>query len=82
MVVTMVLTPAAVALDPRRDGNDSRQAMDRNAAAAAARRATGGRVLGVERRRDNGEEYRVRVLTPDGTVRTLEIDGRSGAPRR
>ncbi len=82
LVVTVMLAPAAFALDPHRSGNGSRQAMDRDAAAAAARRATGGRVLGVERRRGNGDEYRVRVLTPDGTVRTLEIDGRSGGPRR
>lgn len=82
MVLTVALAPAAFALDPDRSGNDRRAAMDRDAAAAAARRATGGRVLGVERRRGNGDEYRVRVLTPDGTVRTLKYDGRSHRPRR
>ncbi|MDZ7754339.1 MAG: peptidase M4 [Gammaproteobacteria bacterium] len=82
VVLTVVLAPAAVALDADRDRNGPRQTMDRDAAAAAARHATGGRVLGVERRRGNGDEYRVRVLTPDGTVRTLEIDERSGRPRR
>ena len=44
-------------------------------AAASAGRVTGGRVLGI-----GGEppEYRVKVLTDGGRVRTIRIDARTG----
>lgn len=49
------------------------------AAAAAARRATGGTVLGVQAGRSGGRViYRVKVLLPGGRVRTLSVDGASG----
>jgi hypothetical protein len=40
------------------------------AAVAEARRRTGGKVLSAERR---GEQYRIKVLTPDGRVRILHV---------
>lgn len=47
-------------------------------AAAAARRATGGRVLRVELR-DNGRPwYRVKVLVDGERVRSVRVDARSG----
>lgn len=51
-----------------------------DSAAAIARSASGGRVLGVRRGAlgDHGV-YEVKVLSPDGVVRTLRIDARSGA---
>jgi len=53
-----------------------------SAAAAAARRATGGRVLGVSPRRAGGRViYRVKVLLPDGRVRSVTVDGSSGEVR-
>ena len=51
-----------------------------NAAADAARRATGGRILRVQRQgRGDGVVYRVKVLLPGGKVRTVRVDGASGA---
>lgn len=48
-------------------------------AAAAARRATGGTVLGVQGGQSGGRViYRVKVLLPGGRVRTLSVDGASG----
>ena len=52
------------------------------AAAAAARRATGGRVLNVNGRRSGDQTiYRVKVLLPGGRVRTVTVDGGSGQVR-
>lgn len=48
-------------------------------AAAAARAATGGRVLGVIARTAGGRTvYRVKVLLPGGRVRTVTVDGPTG----
>ncbi|MGQ0592809.1 MAG: PepSY domain-containing protein [Gammaproteobacteria bacterium] len=51
---------------------------DRDRAASIARRATGGRVLGV--RPDSGSQ-RVKILSRDGRVRVLKVDPRTGAVR-
>jgi hypothetical protein len=60
----------------------SRQFADSDRAANAAREATGGRVLGVQGEdRDGRSGYRVRVLQPDGRVRSLHYDSASGAVR-
>jgi uncharacterized membrane protein YkoI len=60
----------------------SRQYADPDRAANAAREATGGRVLGVQgENRDGRPGYRVRVLQPDGRVRSLHYDADSGAVR-
>jgi hypothetical protein len=62
---------------------DAGPGISENAAAAAAARATGGRVLSV--RRDSGNAgqpgYTVKVLMPDGRVRNVRVDGASGAVR-
>jgi uncharacterized membrane protein YkoI len=59
-----------------------RQYADPDRAANAARKETGGRVLGVEgENRDGRPGYRVRVLQPDGRVRSLHYDSDSGAVR-
>ena len=43
-------------------------------AAARARKQTGGRVLSVEPKQTNGNGvFLVKVLLPDGTVRTVEV---------
>lgn len=39
---------------------------------------TGGRVLDA---RDNGDEYRIKVLTREGEVRTVRVDAYTGAMR-
>ena len=58
--------------------NDRRDADPGLAAAAAeARRRTGGQVLSAERYQANGEtRYRIKVLTPDGRVRILNLEAR------
>jgi uncharacterized membrane protein YkoI len=48
-------------------------------AAAIARSATGGRVLGVRgRQRDEAPVYEVKVLSADGRVHVIRVDGRTG----
>lgn len=48
-------------------------------AAAAARAATGGRVLGVTASKAGGRTvYRVKVLLPGGRMRTVTVDGPTG----
>ena len=61
----------------------SRPFTDPDRAANAARNATGGRVLGVQQggNPDNQNGYRVRILQPDGRVRSLHVDPNSGAVR-
>ncbi len=59
--------------------NDARGDVDPGLAAAAAeaRRRTGGQVLSAERYPSNGEtRYRIKVLTPDGRVRILNLEAR------
>lgn len=53
--------------------------MDRDGAAAAAQRASGGRVLAVDKaERDGRAIWRVKVVTPQGEVRVILIDAASG----
>ena len=60
----------------------SRPFADPDRAANAAREATGGRVLGVQGGNQDGQNgYRVRILQPDGRVRSLHFDPNSGAVR-
>jgi uncharacterized membrane protein YkoI len=63
----------------------SRPFADPDRAARAAREATGGRVLGVQGGNPDSQDgqngYRVRILQPDGRVRSLHYDPRSGAVR-
>ena len=59
-----------------------RPSADPDRAANAARQATGGRVLGVQgAERDGQPGYRVRILQPDGRVRSLHFDPASGRMR-
>ena len=60
------------------------QAGGPDAAAAAVRRATGGRVLSVQAGERNGQPgYWVKVLfDEDGRVQTLWVDGRTGRVER
>jgi uncharacterized membrane protein YkoI len=58
--------------------------MSRDEAAAAAQRATGGRVLSVDKADAGGRPaWRVKVVTPQGEVRVIMIDaGGGGRPGR
>jgi len=56
-----------------------------DAAAERAQRDTGGRVLSVQPPRQQGEgegDYRVKILTPQGEVRYLNVDPRQTPPGR
>ena len=53
----------------------------RNEAAAVAQRATGGRVLSVDRAEAGRRPvWRVKVVTPQGDVRVMLIDVATGRP--
>ena len=55
--------------------------VSRDAAAATARQATGGRVLSVDRSERNGRAvWRVKVLTAQGEVKVLWLDVATGQP--
>jgi uncharacterized membrane protein YkoI len=57
-------------------------AVSRDDAAAMAERASGGRVLSVERADSGGRPaWRVKVVTGRGEVRVILIDADSGQPR-
>jgi uncharacterized membrane protein YkoI len=57
-------------------------AVSRDDAAAMAERASGGRVLSVERTDSGGRPaWRVKVVTGRGEVRVIVIDADSGQPR-
>ena len=65
--------------DPRAEHPGRASARDNGLAAAVAeaQRRTGGRVLSAEPRDDGDDRYyRIKVLTPDGRVRILHLDGR------
>jgi uncharacterized membrane protein YkoI len=47
-------------------------------AIAIVQRETGGRVLDA---RDQGQQYRIKVLTPKGEVRIVYVDAATGAMR-
>ena len=64
------------ASEQRRDEERRRISIER--AIQSVQRATGGRVLDA---RDNGDEYRIKVLTRDGEVRTVRVDAYTGAMR-
>ena len=54
-------------------------AASRDDAAAAAQRASGGRVLAVERSESGGRAvWRVKVVTPRGDVRVVLVDVATG----
>jgi uncharacterized membrane protein YkoI len=66
----------------QQDRPPPRSFADPDRAANAAREATGGRVLGVQgAERDGQPGYRVRILQPDGRVRSLHFDPASGRMR-
>lgn len=58
--------------DSRRKGGEGRQSSE-SQASERARQQTGGRVLGVS---PSNEGYRVKVLTPKGEVRSIQVPGR------
>ena len=56
--------------------------LGRDDAAAAAQRATGGRVLSVDKTDSSGRPaWRVKVVTANGEVRVIVIDAATGRPQ-
>jgi uncharacterized membrane protein YkoI len=60
----------------REDRQQQRISIER--AIQSVQRATGGRILDA---RDQGDEYRIKVLTREGEVRTVRVDAYTGAMR-
>jgi uncharacterized membrane protein YkoI len=59
-----------------RSSNERRISLEQ--AVARVQRATGGRVLDA---RSAGDDYRIKVLTRQGEVRVVYVDGRTGEMR-
>ena len=56
--------------------------LSRDDAAAVAQRASGGRVLSVEKSESSSQPvWRVKVVTPAGEVRVLQVDVATGQVR-
>ena len=56
--------------------------LGRDDAAAVAQRATGGRVLSVDKTDSSGRPaWRVKVITAQGEVRVIVIDAATGRPQ-
>ena len=54
----------------------------RDDAAAVAQRASGGRVLSIEKSESSGQPvWRVKVVTPAGEVRVIQVDVATGQVR-
>ena len=69
-LILALLNVSSVALAQHTD-----QGLDQ--AIRSVEQRTGGRVLSAEKRRSNsGLKYRVKVLTPSGKVRVINVDAR------
>ncbi len=56
--------------------------VSRDDAAAAAQRASGGRVLSIDKSESSGQPvWRVKVVTPAGEVRVVQVDVATGQVR-
>ena len=56
--------------------------LSRDDAAAVAQRASGGRVLSVEKSESSGQSvWRIKVVTPAGEVRVIQVDVVTGQTR-
>lgn len=56
--------------------------LSRDDAAVVAQRASGGRVLSVEKSESSGQPvWRIKVVTPTGEVRVIQVDVVSGQIR-
>ena len=56
--------------------------LSRDDAAAVAQRSSGGRVLSIEKSESSGQPvWRVKVVTPAGDVRVIQVDVATGQVR-
>ena len=72
---------AAIPAEARREGHSPRHDSARHerssldAAVSNVRRDTGGRVLSAQKReRDHGTTYRIKVLMPNASVRSFDVE--------
>jgi uncharacterized membrane protein YkoI len=72
------LATAAAQAAPKTDREPPRRGVSSDQAASTVRSVTGGKVLGVRGGKQEGDNYSVKVLLPDGRVRTLRVDARTG----
>ena len=64
---------------PSRSDNGRGEGISLDEAVSRARRQTDGKILSAETVRKNGRRvHRIKVLTPDGRVRRVQIDAGSG----
>lgn len=79
--VALWVMPAQAMSDPGRveQGEYWLAAVDSSGAARIVERRTGGKVLSVHRQEKKGKTvYRVKVLLPEGRIRTLTVDAETG----
>lgn len=75
LLALMLATGAATALLPLPVAAAEQRLISKAEAAALAQQRYGGEVLKVSR---NGNNYQVRLLLPNGRVRSVTVDGVSG----
>lgn len=88
LLAGLVLWTAAIPAEARRDSRHDRrdeirqrgeparrEGISLDEAVSRVRRDSGGRVLSAEAR---GDTYRIKVLLPNGAVRVVNVDARSG----
>ncbi len=79
--LALVLCPRPAEADSRwRQGYyDSPGGVNLDSAVGRVRDRTGARILSADTvRRDNGSVHDIKILTPEGRVRRLQVDGRTG----
>jgi len=93
-LAAILLAALVLALSPRPGEADSRWrqgyyeapgGVNLDSAVGRVRDRTGARILSADTvRRDNGSVHDIKILTPEGRVRRLQVDGRTGdeMPRR
>lgn len=87
LLAGMTLWMAAIPVEARRENRHDRRdevqqrepvrrdGISLDEAVSRVRRETGGRVLSADARGDN---YRIKVLLPNGAVRVVNVDARTG----
>lgn len=73
LTLTLCGIPLISIAQTRHPGMDPQDGLDR--AVRQVEERTGGQVLAAEQRRiDDAEKYRIKVLTPQGRVRVIYVD--------
>lgn len=79
VMLLLLLASPAVPASPSALQRVAAAAVTLEQAVAQVRQETGGRILAAETVRENGRRvHRIKVLTPDRSVRTVRIDAGNG----